>query len=118
MIVWDVDKGVFRRANTSDYREALYILLQLIEPGYVTSYGDLAKLLGVNPRFIGYLLKTNDKPIVIPCHRVVRSNGDLGGYSLGGKEFKKKLLMLEGVVFSGERVSRDCLKSLYSLLAR
>ncbi len=74
-------------------------LLQLIPQGKVTTYKALAEALGVHPRVAGMLLRLNDEPIIVPCHRVVRTDGTLGGYSLGGPEFKKQLLQLEGVKF-------------------
>jgi len=74
-------------------------LLLLIPPGKVTTYKAIAEILGVHPRVAGMLVKMNNEPIVVPCHRVVRSNGELGGYSLGGAYFKRRLLELEGVKF-------------------
>ncbi len=64
--------------------------------GEVRSYGWLAQRLG-NPkaaRAVGNALARNPIPIIIPCHRVVRSNGALGGYALG-TALKKRLLKLE-----------------------
>ncbi len=64
--------------------------------GEVRSYGWLAQRLG-NPRAaraVGNALARNPIPIIIPCHRVVRSNGNLGGYALG-TALKKRLLKLE-----------------------
>ena len=64
--------------------------------GEVRSYGWLAQHLG-NPRAaraVGNALARNPIPIIIPCHRVVRSNGNLGGYALG-TALKKQLLKLE-----------------------
>ncbi|MET1159469.1 MAG: MGMT family protein [Thermoprotei archaeon] len=118
MIIWEPDKGVIRRASYDDIREVVYALIQLIPPGRVTSYGDIAKILGVSPRLVGRALRDNDKPIVIPCHRVVGSNGELRGYSLGGTGFKKKLLELEGVGFRGNRVMKEYFISLVDMLGR
>ena len=89
--------------------EITYTLLQLIPVGMVVSYGDLAKVLNVSPRVVGMILKRNRRPIVVPCHRVVMSDGKIGGYSgLGGAGFKRKILELEGVRFEGERVLKEC----------
>lgn len=74
--------------------------------GKVTTYSALARILNTNPRIIGRILKENRKVIVVPCHRVVKSDGDIGGYSLG-VNFKRKLLKLEGVKFSNGRVCRE-----------
>ena len=95
--------------------EILKILLCLIPIGKVTTYSSLAKALGVHPRVAGKLLSANDEPIIYPCHRVVRSDGSLGGYSLGVK-FKRKLLELEGVKFCGKRVCEESLWDLASEL--
>ena len=88
-------------------------------PGYVTTYLSLAKLLGTSPRAVATLLKSNPNPILVPCHRVVRSDGTLGGYTISGRpspQFKEKLLRLEGVKVVGGRVSRMCILDLLDLL--
>ena len=71
-----------------------------IPRGRVMTYGGLAAKLGLpgGARAVGNALAGNPFPLVIPCHRVVRSDGDLGGFG-GGTDMKKTLLMLEGVVF-------------------
>jgi methylated-DNA-[protein]-cysteine S-methyltransferase len=70
--------------------------------GAVTTYGDLAQRVG-SPRAaraIGNALGSNPVPIVVPCHRVLRTGGGLGGYG-GGVERKAMLLQLEGVLSPG-----------------
>jgi len=73
---------------------------QQIPRGRIATYMDIARKIG-NPkavRAVGQALGRNPIPIVIPCHRVIASNGTLGGYSGGGGlETKAKLLRLEGV---------------------
>jgi methylated-DNA-[protein]-cysteine S-methyltransferase len=69
--------------------------------GAVATYGEVAARAG-NPRATraaGNALAANPVPIVIPCHRVIRSGGDLGGYT-SGLERKVTLLRLEGVALS------------------
>ena len=83
-----------REAETKDYVEVLEALLLLLEPGEVTTYGEIARLLGISPRTVGRLLASNRRVIVVPCHRVVAKEG-LGGYSSGGPEVKARLLELE-----------------------
>lgn len=64
--------------------------------GQTASYGTVARLAG-NPkaiRAVGTACATNPLPVIVPCHRVVRSDGSLGGY-LGGLEAKRTLLTLE-----------------------
>lgn len=74
--------------------------------GKVTTYGEIARAIG-HPRAskaVGKILNKNPDPIRVPCHRVVMSNGTLGGYAYG-KEMKKALLEKEGLSFAGERVA-------------
>ena len=70
--------------------------------GKVSTYGDIAKALGMPlaARLIGQILHENPNPVVVPCHRVVHSNGKIGGYAYGSEK-KRKLLEEEGVKFCG-----------------
>lgn len=69
-----------------------------IPRGSVSTYGRIAAHLGVGggARAVGNALATNPFPIVIPCHRAIRSDGTLGGYQ-GGLAMKRALLEQEGV---------------------
>ncbi|HOT47524.1 MAG TPA: MGMT family protein [Syntrophales bacterium] len=69
-----------------------------IPRGSVSTYGRMAAHLGIpgGARAVGNALATNPFPIVIPCHRAIRSDGTLGGYQ-GGLAMKRALLMQEGV---------------------
>lgn len=81
--------------------DEVYEILLNIPIGMVSTYGDLAKALG-NPaasRQVGRILSKNPNPIVVPCHRVVKSDGKLGGYAFGTSK-KKKLLEDEGILFA------------------
>jgi len=72
--------------------------------GTVTSYGSLARELGQGvggARAVGQAVGSNPVAIVIPCHRVVGSDGTLHGYS-GGLDRKAALLRHEGIVVDGE----------------
>jgi methylated-DNA-[protein]-cysteine S-methyltransferase len=72
-----------------------------IPPGTTWTYGQVAHAIGKPKasRAVGQALGRNPVPIVIPCHRVVASDGSLGGYSGGGGlESKKHLLVLEGAL--------------------
>lgn len=80
-----------------------------IPRGRVSTYGRIARHIGVSngARAVGNALAQNPFPLVIPCHRAVRSNGELGGFR-GGLEMKAALLRLEGVeVSSGEVVAEQ-----------
>jgi len=85
----------------------------------VSNEDSISYILGISPRYVGKLLSLNKSPIVIPCHRVVRSNGDVGGYTINEKiniEFKIKLLTLEGVKVKGNRIAKDRIVSLRQLI--
>ena len=71
-----------------------------IKKGEVKSYGEIAKKLRVSPRYVGRVCGQNQHILVIPCHRILRSDGTLGGFSApGGISLKKKLLKFEGLTF-------------------
>ncbi len=97
-------------------KEALYALISLIPEGRVASYKMVAEALGISPRLAARLLAANPDPIVVPCHRVVHSDGRLGGYTPRGPGFKEKLLVFEGVRVSGGRVPRKAFVGLEELL--
>ncbi len=90
------------------FNDSVYAMTSLIPMGKVTTYGAIAKAIG-SPhaaRAVGNALGANSNPIVVPCHRVVRGDGGLGGYSGGeGPVTKAKLLAREGVKVSGGKVS-------------
>ena len=73
----------------------VYTLLKKVPKGKVTTYKELAKATGLHPRTVGILMRNNKDPVHVPCYRVVRSDGSLGGYS--AKEgIKKKIKLLKG----------------------
>lgn len=80
-------------------RRVLRLAFQ-IPRGRVSSYGRMAERLGQAraARAVGGALAGNPFPIVIPCHRIVRADGSLGGFG-GGREMKRALLEMEGVAF-------------------
>lgn len=71
-----------------------------IPRGRVMTYGGLAAKVGVpgGARAVGNVMAGNPFPLIIPCHRVIRSDGSLGGFG-GGLPMKKALLEREGVAF-------------------
>jgi methylated-DNA-[protein]-cysteine S-methyltransferase len=78
------------------FRETVLHHLPEIGYGHTASYAAVAKLAG-NPRAVravGSACATNPLPVVVPCHRVIRSDGAMGGY-LGGVDAKRTLLTLE-----------------------
>ena len=81
---------------SSGFRRTVLAHLSDIDYGHTASYATVAKLAG-NPkavRAVGSACATNPLPVIVPCHRVLRSDGTLGGY-LGGVEAKRTLLGLE-----------------------
>ena len=70
--------------------------LRRIPLGETRSYGEIARALGQPhaQRAVGHACATNPVPLLVPCHRVVRGDGDLGGYRLG-TERKRRLLERE-----------------------
>ena len=70
--------------------------LQRIPYGKTKSYGQIARKFNTSPRYIGNVCGLNQHLLVVPCHRVVRSDNTLGGFSsLGGIKLKKRLIDLE-----------------------
>ena len=70
--------------------------LTTIKIGKTKSYGEIAKKFKLSPRHVGKICGQNKIPLVIPCHRVIRSDGTMGGFSApGGIFLKKKLLNFE-----------------------
>ena len=85
----------------SDFQRRVVLAEYAVPRGWVTTYGRIAAHLGVSggARAVGGALARNPFPIVIPCHRAIRSDGTLGGYQ-GGLEMKRALLAYEGVAVS------------------
>ncbi len=80
----------------SALQKKIWKQLSKISYGTTKTYRDIAKALQTSPRYVGNVCGQNNHLLVIPCHRVVRSDGTLGGFSgLGGIKLKKKLLQLE-----------------------
>jgi len=84
----------------TSFAKKVYKVVLNIPIGEVRSYKWVAKKAGSPKAFraVGTILKNNPYPLIIPCHRVVKSNNELGGYILGSKQ-KKLLLGLEKEIF-------------------
>ncbi|MCL1827922.1 MAG: methylated-DNA--[protein]-cysteine S-methyltransferase [Oscillospiraceae bacterium] len=89
-----------------EFRQAVWKILCEIPYGKVTTYGDIAKKIAaktgkerMSGRAVGGAVGHNPISVIIPCHRVVGSNGSLTGFS-GGLQTKVKLLELEGADMS------------------
>ena len=81
--------------GSTPLRERVWDLLTRIPYGETRTYADVARELGTGAvRAVGSACAANPLPLLVPCHRVIRSDGSLGGYR-GGLEAKRYLLDLE-----------------------
>jgi methylated-DNA-[protein]-cysteine S-methyltransferase len=102
--------------KTTEFQEKVYACLKNNVPaGKVTTYGTLAKFLQSSPRAIGQAMRCNPYAPQVPCHRVVSSDGSIGGFNGERKgeaiERKVALLKKEGVpVIDGKIENKYFLK--------
>lgn len=88
-----------------EFKEKVYDVVRKIPKGKVLTYKEVAELMGSPMAFraVGNALSKNrDKDV--PCHRVVRSDGGIGGYAFGGNNHKAKILRSEGVIIQDSKV--------------
>lgn len=101
--------------KVSRFSARVYELVSEVPSGKVTTYGAIAFRMGKPKasRAVGAALRANPTPVVVPCHRVVKQDGELGGYG-GPKGLGRKaeLLRGEGVAVRGGRV--DLRKYLFT----
>jgi len=97
----DFDLVLLEFERCSEFQRRVLLADHQIPRGCVSTYGRVAQSIGVpgGARAVGNALARNPFPIVIPCHRVVRADGRLGGFR-GGGEMKRALLEMEGVEVS------------------
>lgn len=81
----------------TSFVQAVWRALQKVPCGKVTTYGEIARTIGYPKaaRAVGQACGANPLPLLIPCHRVVATNGKLGGFS-AGLAWKRLLLQVEG----------------------
>lgn len=84
--------------RTSGFVRRVLEALLHVPRGSTVCYGALAAQLGTGARAVGRALGANPLPLIYPCHRVIRADGSLGGFT-GGLRAKKALLRLEGADF-------------------
>ncbi|MBU0894287.1 MAG: MGMT family protein [Nanoarchaeota archaeon] len=83
--------------NSKSFSEKIYKLTSKVPKGKVTTYGELAKALNCKAyRAVGTAMNKNPNWPKVPCHRVVKSNGQVGDFASGVKK-KIKLLKKEGI---------------------
>lgn len=88
--------------NCTEFRRTVYEAVSGIAYGTVKTYAEVAAGIGRSgaSRGIGSAMAANTLPVIIPCHRVIGSNGKMTGYSApGGTVTKANLLQMEGVLF-------------------
>ena len=97
---------------STKFQERCYSLLQKLPRGKVTTYKALAQALNSQAyRAVGTAMKNNLSPIKVPCHRVIKSSGEIGNYSQGVAK-KIALLKKEGVEIINNKVELS--KYLYN----
>ena len=97
--------------NQSAFQERVYEILKKVPKGKVTTYKEIAKILRKKSyRAVGNALNKNPRPGIlknqVPCHRVIKSNGEVGGFSSGTKN-KIKLLKKEGIKIEKEKIDLE-----------
>jgi methylated-DNA-[protein]-cysteine S-methyltransferase len=86
-------------ARGTDFQKSVWKMMREIPYGETATYGGLARALASGPRAVGTACGRNPIPIIVPCHRVLGSGRNEGGFSGGqGLPTKRTLLALEGVV--------------------
>ena len=101
------DEPIFWMTGTP-LQQRIWKQMSEIPYGEVRSYQWVADQLNLGPaaRAVGNACGRNPLPIVIPCHRVVHRDGTLGGYT-GGLDIKRRLLAIERVYLTGDRVRKE-----------
>ncbi|HXV39283.1 MAG TPA: MGMT family protein [Nitrosopumilaceae archaeon] len=91
----------------------VYKKLLEVPKGKITTYGELAKAIGLKngQRVIGKIMNKNPYPVIVPCHRVIKSDGKIGGYAWGEK-VKAKMLSDEGIKIKNGKIL-NVEKSIY-----
>ncbi|MBN2591768.1 MAG: methylated-DNA--[protein]-cysteine S-methyltransferase [Sedimentisphaerales bacterium] len=96
-VVFNTDNAVFLNGY-SEFAKSILNTCQKIKFGQTATYKELAQKAGYPQasRAVGNVLARNPIPLIIPCHRIIQSDGKLGGFTaIGGKNLKKRLLKHE-----------------------
>ena len=98
----DYANGKLKKFNLNIATDGSYLQkkiwteLKKIRYGKTKTYGEIAKIINTSPRYVGNVCAQNKHLLIIPCHRIIRSDGSLGGFSgLGGIKLKNKLIQIE-----------------------
>ena len=94
-------------------QQKIFKKLLEVPKGKITTYGELAKAVGLKngQRAVGKIMNKNPYPVIIPCHRVVMSTGKIGGYAYG-EHVKIKMLNDEGIKIENGKII-DLKNTLY-----
>jgi methylated-DNA-[protein]-cysteine S-methyltransferase len=86
-------------------QQKIFKKLLEVPKGQITTYGELAKSVGLKngQRAVGKIMNKNPYPVIIPCHRVVMSTGKVGGYAYG-EHVKIKMLHDEGIEIENGKI--------------
>ncbi|MBV9895211.1 MAG: MGMT family protein [Chloroflexi bacterium] len=97
----------FDLRSVTDFERAVLLKAREIPKGEVRTYAWIARQIGhpAAVRAVGSALRKNPVPLLIPCHRVVRSDGHIGQYALGGSDNKRAILAYEGVPVDRTKVA-------------
>ena len=88
-----------------NFNERCYLILRKVPKGKVTTYKEIAKSLNSKAyRAVGNAMNKNPYAPKVPCHRVVKSDGKVGGFASGTKK-KIKMLKEEGIEISNNKIS-------------
>ena len=91
-------------ALAKTFNEQCYQLLKKIPKGKVVTYGDIAHALNTKAyQAVGNAMGANPNPIIVPCHRVIKGNGEVGNYAQGINK-KIELLRNEGITIENNKV--------------
>lgn len=94
--------GESKTKSGASYQQEVWQTVKRIPRGKVTTYGLIAKRVGIDPRMTGWALHAN-RSVDIPCHRVVDRNGRLApNFAFDGWREQKRRLLVEGVKFKDE----------------
>ncbi len=98
-VVFDLGLVDFKRCT--EIQKKVLLAEYGIPRGWFSTYKRIAIKIGIlnGARVVGNALARNPFPIIIPCHRAVKTNGELGGFQ-GGVKMKQTLLQMEGIKFS------------------
>jgi len=84
-------------------------LLRKVPQGKVTTYGELARASRSSPRAVGQIMRRNKHPELYPCFKVIRSDGNIGGYDgcMKGAKVNKKIMLLkkDGIKITKNRIN-------------